>query len=64
MRYLHPGDPVVIHYAATNPAPDPKWRERPGTILTIAKGKPKNVLIQTDIGKVVVPYGNVKVVIP
>lgn len=42
--------------------PDPKWRERPGVILTIARGKPKNVLVETDIGKVIVPYGNCKVV--
>jgi hypothetical protein len=62
MRYLHPGDPIIIHYASSNQSPDPKWRERPGVILTIASGKPKNVLVQTDIGEVVIPYGNARLV--
>jgi hypothetical protein len=62
MRYLHPGDPVTIHYAASNQSPDPRWRERPGVILTIATGKPKNVLVETGIGKVVIPYGNARLV--
>lgn len=62
MRFLHPGDRVTVHYASSNQSPDPKWRERPGVILAIATGKPKNVLVQTEIGKVVVPYGNVRLI--
>ena len=52
---------ATIHYAATNKAPDPRWRERQGVILVMGKGGgPKNVLVSTDIGLVVVPRGNVR----
>ena len=50
-----------IHYAQKNTAPDPRWRELSGCIL--AQGRaigPKNVLVQTSIGLVVVPRGNVR----
>jgi len=51
----------IIHYAATNLAPDPKWRERPGLLAIQARGDgPHNCLVITDVGSVVVPKGNVK----
>lgn len=52
---------IYIHYAAKNQMPDSCWRIRPGLLLARARGKgPLNVLISTDIGTVVVPYGNVR----
>lgn len=54
---------AVIHYAAKNQAPDRKWREQPGVIITRGRGPgPRNVLLQTEKGTVVVPRGNVRLV--
>jgi hypothetical protein len=58
---MKPGDKVIIHYAASNATPDECWRDRPGTVLVVARGKPCNVLVETDIGLVVVPKGNVRI---
>lgn len=56
-----PAPRIRINYAAKNQAPDPKWRDRPGVVLIRSRGKgPRNVLVETDIGKVVVPRWNVK----
>ena len=54
------GDAVKIHYAAKNQMPDPKWREREGTVLVVTSGGkgPRNVAVRTDIGDVVVPRWN------
>lgn len=50
----------IIHYATKNKAPDPKWREVPGSVLSQGRGPgPKNVLVLTAKGTVVVPRGNV-----
>jgi hypothetical protein len=52
---------ATIHYAAKNQAPDPRWRELPGTVITRGRGPgPRNVLLQTEKGTVVVPRGNVR----
>jgi hypothetical protein len=52
---------MIIHYAKKNQAPDPKWRDRPCEVLTRASGKgPRNLLVKTDIGLVVVPRWNVR----
>gem|GEM_PF-6118240 len=57
------GRTVVIHYATKNHAPDPMWRDLPGVLLVRARGKgPKNVLVRTEEGTVVVPIGNVRYV--
>ncbi len=59
---MKPGDRVVIHYAATNQMPDPKWRDRPGVVRAVTRGGrgPRNVLVETDVGPVVVPRWNVR----
>ncbi len=50
-----------IHYAEKNRAPDNIWREKEGHILCYGKGPgPKNVLVATDAGNVVVPRGNIQ----
>ena len=62
------GRQVKITYAAiTNKrgkishGVDPKWRDRLGVVLARGKGPgPKNILVHTDAGRVVVPYGNVR----
>jgi hypothetical protein len=60
MIHLRPGDPVLIHYAAKNRLPDPRWRDRRGVVRVAGRGPgPWNVLIDTDIGPVIVPRGNV-----
>lgn len=51
---------MIIHYAKKNQAPDPKWRDRECTVLIRSRKAPRNVLVQTDIGKVVVPKWNVR----
>jgi hypothetical protein len=54
-------DQVVIHYAAKNQAPAPKWRDITGAVLCTGRGKgPRNVLVKTAKGKVVVPRLNVR----
>jgi len=53
--------PCRIHYAKKNTAPDAKWRELPGTAIAMGRHKgPKNVLVETSLGRVVVPRGNVR----
>jgi hypothetical protein len=56
------GQPILIHYSKSNLMPDPKWRDRQGTIKAISTpGRhPRNVLVKTDIGMVVVPFWNVR----
>lgn len=50
-----------IHYANKNTAPDARWREVRGfAIAQGRRGGPKNVLVETSKGKVVVPRGNVR----
>lgn len=52
---------VFIHYAPGNLAPDPKWRDREGTVICRGRGPgPRNGLVKTKIGLVVVPAGNVR----
>ncbi len=61
MRMLKPGDHVRIHYAEKNQLPDPRWREKAGVVRVAGHGPgPWNVLVDTDIGPVVVPRGNVR----
>ncbi len=56
-----PPPDVYIHYAAKNQMPDPRWRGRQGLLLARACGPgPRNILVSTDIGTVVLPYGNVR----
>lgn len=51
---------VIIHYAK-NRIPDPRWQDRQCKVLIRSRGKgPRNLLVQTDIGKVVVPRWNVR----
>jgi hypothetical protein len=59
---LKPGDRCAIHYAAKNQMPDPRWRDCPGVIRAVSRpGKgPRNVLVETEIGRVVVPRWNVR----
>lgn len=53
--------PCRIHYATKNTAPAPCWRELTGhAIAQGRRGGPKNVLVDTSLGKVVVPRGNVR----
>ena len=50
-----------IHYAIKNTAPDPRWREITGFVIAQGRrGGPKNILVETTLGKVVVPRGNVR----
>jgi hypothetical protein len=50
-----------IYYGKKNQLPDPRWRGRDGKILARAKGPgPRNVLVETELGTVVVPWGNVR----
>jgi hypothetical protein len=52
---------VQIHYAEKNNMPDIKWREEKGKMICRGYGKgPKNVLVLTRHGTVVVPRGNIK----
>lgn len=52
--------PCIIHYAIKNTAPDPCWREMAGHAITQGhRGGPKNILVETRLGKVVIPRGNV-----
>lgn len=52
---------VTITYASKNQMPEPKWRGMKGLELVRSKGKaPRNVLVETESGTVVVPMGNVK----
>lgn len=51
----------IIHYADKNKGPDNKWRNIKGISLCVGIGPgPRNVLVDTQHGKVVVPYGNVR----
>jgi hypothetical protein len=53
----------IIHYASKNQMPDPKWREKFGRVLVRGRGPgPKNMLVMTNMGTVVVPRGNVRYV--
>jgi ribosomal protein L21E len=56
------GDRVIIHYAASNGMPNPKWRDRQGIVLAVSRpGRgPRNVMVDTPIGRVVVPRWNVR----
>ena len=50
-----------IHYAIKNTAPEPCWRELQGhAIAQGRRGGPKNILVDTDIGFVVIPRGNAR----
>jgi len=52
---------VTIIYAAKNQAPDPKWCGLKGQALIQGRGPgPRNVLVDTELGTVVVPRGNLK----
>lgn len=52
--------PCRIHYATKNVAPDPKWREAQGYAIAAGRrGGPKNILVETKLGTVVAPRGNV-----
>ena len=52
---------VTIIYAAKNQAPDSKWRGLKGQVLIQGTDPgPRNVLIDTELGTVVVPRGNLK----
>ena len=60
-KYLKKYDYCIIHYGKNNHKPDPKWREVKGRIYAIGRGPgPKNVLVITCLGSVVVPMGNIK----
>lgn len=51
----------LIYYGKKNQLPDPRWRNIHGKILAKAKGSgPRNVLVLTEAGTVVVPWGNVR----
>jgi hypothetical protein len=56
----------TIHYAAKGKKAisngvDDRWREIKGVVLVRSRGKgPKNVLVETPVGRVVVPFFNVK----
>lgn len=53
--------PCRIQYATENTAPDPKWREITGQAIAQGRrGGPKNILVETELGTVVVPRGNVR----
>lgn len=53
--------PCRIHYAINNTAPAECWREMDGQAIAQGrKGGPKNILVDTDLGRVVVPRGNVR----
>lgn len=52
-----------IHYAKGNHKPLAIWREQPGLLLFMGRGPgPRNCLVQTEHGTVVVPRGNVRFV--
>lgn len=52
---------ATIHYAKKNQAPDPKWRGLSGVVLCVGKGRGnRNALVRTEIGAVVVPFGNLR----
>ncbi len=49
-----------LHYAARCPV-DPRWRNQPCRVLARAKGPgPRNALVETAVGRVVVPWRNVR----
>jgi len=53
--------PCRIHYAIKNTAPDQRWREISGHAIAAGRrGGPKNILVKTPLGEVVVPRGNVR----
>ena len=53
--------PCHIHYAIKNTAPDPKWRDLAGHAIAAGRrGGPKNILVETELGTVVVPRGTVR----
>lgn len=60
---MKPGDPCIIHYAKSNLMPDPKWRDREGIVKVISPpGRhPRNILVETVAGLVVVPRWNCRV---
>lgn len=52
---------IIIHYAKKNLMPDPRWREITGVLLITGRGGgPRNVLVKTARGTVVVPRLNVR----
>lgn len=49
-----------LHYAARTPI-DPRWRNQPCCVLVRGRGLgPRNVLVETAAGRVVVPWRNVR----
>lgn len=54
-------DRCVIHYARSNRLPHPRWRDREGTVVCVGhRPGPRNVLVRTEVGAVVVPWRNVR----
>lgn len=55
------GHNVIIHYAKKNQMPDPRWRGLTGVLLITGRGRgPRNVLVETAKGTVVVPRLNAR----
>lgn len=53
--------PCQIHYATKNTSPDQRWRDIKGHAIAAGRrGGPKNILVETELGTVVVPRGNVR----
>ena len=51
---------LKIHYAKKNTVPDKKWQDKPCEVLICSRKAPRNWLVQTEVGKVVVPRWNVR----
>lgn len=49
-----------IHYAVTNRLPEERWRDAPCKIIVRAVKGPRNVLVLTSQGMVVVPGRNIR----
>ena len=61
IRHPKKGQRVRIHYAARYAASMP-WNGKTGRIVTVGTGKaPRNALVDTGHGAVVVPRGNLQV---
>lgn len=66
LERLPAGRKVIITYSvratlSLSRGVDQKWRSVPGVVIARAKGPgPRNVLVWTEQGRVVVPYGNVR----
>ena len=63
MFYLEKGTKVIIHYAKRKePMVKKRYRDAVGKVITMGKGPgPRNVLVNVDGKKVVVPRGNVRI---